>query len=393
MNKIINYLIIIALSIICVNESVYASYSACSIPYSYYNPVTGMCNLNPINIYTYANTTALSSINKYWYRNGWDVVQITYANVAGVATFSSDCAWGGAGNAGCQHPSWEWDTNPAIETLSYYTASGAYTDIYRCAAWDINEGYYIFNNFIFDVDCRYSSSLSSMCGNSVTYMNSFLPSVYMGYGFSCGYLGRTTISNSEFNVCPSGYSAYSTTISPASCTQIISAWGLATGIWNCTTTTTYECRKQTALGCPNGTALVAGVCVFNPSCPDGGTNINGVCEPICTSPRYPAGWVSLPSVSAGMPVRASDFAHIRNNIDLMRGDAALPYCSYSEPITGGVTHIKKTHLDELRTCISGVYSRCGVSVPVFTNTNIIGGETKVKAVDVQEIVNAVNNAP
>jgi len=118
---------------------------------------------------------------------------------------------------------------------------------------------------------------------------------------------------------------------------------------------------------------------------------------VCTSPRYPAGWVAFPdpTITAGSTqIKASHIITARTDINLMRADAGLAYCAWTDPtLTANSTKIRKVHLDELRACISQVYTTCSQAAPVFTDATISAGSTKIRKVHMDELRSATLNAP
>ena len=99
----------------------------------------------------------------------------------------------------------------------------------------------------------------------------------------------------------------------------------------------------------------------------------------------------LPSAPRrGDPIRARDFADLRDVIDWLREVSGLPAFRWSDPIlTPGITPIKLVHLIDLREAIETVYRATGQSTPRWTDPYPTAGVTPIKAAHLTELRAAV----
>ena len=102
----------------------------------------------------------------------------------------------------------------------------------------------------------------------------------------------------------------------------------------------------------------------------------------------------LPSAPRrGDPIRARDFADLRDVIDWLREAAGLPAFRWSDPVlTPGVTPIRLVHLIDLREAMESVYRANGWSTPRWTDPYPTAGVTPIKAVHLTELRAAVLTA-
>ena len=313
---------------VCTSGSYSPAYDLCTKPYAFscpsgygYNASTGRCEMQPVcpggtsfnritnrcevsatSITGYTQPIAgKTEIIKYKGRGdtstgisqysttppSLDALSFDFILQNGQVVLKQECAWGGAGNCGCDRPHWNgWcragtdltqtrsgNTLTVTATIfdwgtdwnSPYCASGyALTDDgnggYYCAGCPVTNTYYDYDLGQWVTYSYYS------CSDTVYYPN------YKGY--TTGAAASAALS--EFVSCPAGYTLTGPP-STSTCTTIVSQWGVQTGITDCTQAGLYSCSAPVN-ACNAGYTLSGSVCYQNPTCPSGSFDgANHVC--------------------------------------------------------------------------------------------------------------------
>ena len=232
----------------------------------------------------------------------------------GGMTLQSYCAWGGAGNNGCEYPNWNWRTDRHLEVTSSPSAAGIsfyfslWSQEHYCPAGTgtlVGKWLYDENsnpiNYVEDCELLTNSyqcmQLPAVDGDGNPYTYCGCPNGGVLDGTTCKVISTTTpslrdgakvedsgrldVANTDVFGCPSGYTTASTPIaSTAACQQIITTWGNATGIYDCNDYAKYNCTT-TVQACPAGTTDTGSSCssAATPlyTCQPGTTLVGSVC--------------------------------------------------------------------------------------------------------------------
>lgn len=90
----------------------------------------------------------------------------------------------------------------------------------------------------------------------------------------------------------------------------------------------------------------------------------------------------------GTAIRAVHMTELRSRIDALRVRFTLGAVSWTDPSLAGVT-AKAAHLTELRTALQQAYVAAGLPAPTFTDATVTAGSTRIRAVHIQELRDAV----
>ena len=274
-------------------------------PTGTYSSVTNRCEVPQSSTTGYSTpTTATTSITKYESRNHTatsitdfsassaglqDVVSFTFDVVNGEVVVQSECAWGGKGNCGCGSPNWNNDCGGITDLTNTYTGTtltSSATMFYGGGTADCCTDP-TYANLTSQSDPDSGSDTSFCSGTAMTTCDdgsgtgtlipcpaTEVPQQCPSY-YTSKYGAAAMADLSEFQSCPAG----TTTIAPlttATCTAIVSIWGKATGVEDCTDPGQYTCTKATT-ACPVGqTASPTGACILdstNPYCPTGNGSV------------------------------------------------------------------------------------------------------------------------
>ncbi len=241
-----------------------------------------------------------------------DTIQYTFDLVNGQVQLTDFCAWGGAGNNGCAYPNWNWDVSRKIvmaesrgggwvsETANlWYT--GQCCDQGGTPNW-VSDEYGTYLTCTGGYTCGYDGEGNYSCWNS-NYPVGTCPSSIAETSAVCA------ADISEFVSCPPG-STLTAPIGTAACTAILTTWGTATGLMDCSGANLYTCTSSIQ-ACPVGTTMNGGgSCdVANPTCAGG--NFDGVLD-VC--------WMAATKVCP----------------DGMLYDSAIGYCATPATCTNGL---------------------------------------------------------
>lgn len=305
---------------VCSSGSYSPAYDLCTKPYAFscpsgygYNASTGRCELQPVcpggtlfnritnrcevsatSITGYTQPIAgKTEIIKYKGRGdtstgvsqysttppSLDALSFDFILQNGQVVLKQECAWGGAGNCGCDRPHWNgWcragtdltqtgsgNTLTVTATIfdwsSYSCCPGGYQLV---SGWDADGGYYEY--------CQSGSIVSQTCWDpdsgtyyDCSYYPTTSPSTCYDKAYTTGAAASAALS--EFVSCPAGYTLTGPP-STSTCTTIVSQWGVQTGITDCTQAGLYSCSAPVN-ACNAGYTLSGSVCYQNPTCPSG----------------------------------------------------------------------------------------------------------------------------
>jgi conjugal transfer mating pair stabilization protein TraN len=265
----------------------------------YYNDVSKRCEVPAQTTTSYTNATqgvltetkyearghyATSSSDYTTAPSSLDVMQYLFTVSNGQVVLNTsvtgeplgECNWGGDGNCGCASPNWDYFCWNGVDITQTYigTTLSVYAHVWYYNTQDpqcLNPGYpYLYNSNVSGIGLpsyacyQYYNSYLGGYGASiaVTY-----PKAYDYYSNS----GSVCMADlSEFLSCPPGYTL-SPPLTQAQCQAVITEWGNATGVTQCTSPT-YNCEGTTT-ACPVGeTMSTTGGCAItgvNPYCPTG----------------------------------------------------------------------------------------------------------------------------
>jgi len=253
-----------------------------------YNDVTNKCEspLQTTTVYTQA-TSGPVTIDKYYARdnvptgasdykktaaevNTLDNVRMVFGVANGAVVLQSICAWGGAGNNGCDSPNWNWWLRLGVDLTKTYsgpnlTVEAKYfgADVVQTCPdptyptlvengtgpnWEILYGCQGagVESTCYDYD-TYAYSPCTLPGAIVASVPQYFNKYYDG-----GAKGIADLS--EFLSCPNGYSL-SNPLTASQCQDVKTLWGNNTGIQDCTNPA-YQCQGS-AQACPAGTTKTA----------------------------------------------------------------------------------------------------------------------------------------
>ncbi len=261
-----------------------------------YNSATNKCEVPATTITQYQQPiVTTTSITKYQQRglgntadpanatttrpSGLDIVRFEFGYSGGQVNLTSECAWGGAGNNGCDQPNWNWKywgtflsqstTNGTLTATAKICEPASYfcQDKVTCAPSGIAP------DIVVDTEGMTTCSFSCSDGG-VPVVNATCISF------------AASASLSEFQSCPAGTTP-TNPITNSQCSQLYTAWGVALGISDCNQSTTYTCA-QSVQACPVGTIQVGNSCqVSNPTCPGGNFEDHGLSGDLCWAPYVP----------------------------------------------------------------------------------------------------------
>jgi conjugal transfer mating pair stabilization protein TraN len=209
-----------------------------------------------------------------------DVMQYVFSVQNGEVVLTSECAWGGDGNCGCAKPNWD----------SFCWSGTNITSAYNGTTLTVTAQVYWYDTS--EPQCNNPSCPYLYCSNTLGPNTDC--SCYQYYTAGVGYYGNTTAVTypveysyavaglpasgtsscmadlSEFLGCPPGYTV-SPPLTQAQCQAVLTEWGNATGVTQCSSPE-YNCQGTTT-ACPVGETLsVSGGCAINgvnPYCPTG----------------------------------------------------------------------------------------------------------------------------
>lgn len=96
-----------------------------------------------------------------------------------------------------------------------------------------------------------------------------------------------------------------------------------------------------------------------------------------------------PLVAQVSSVDAAHLTELRLAVNAIRAAAGLPAATFTDTSPFSTTVIKASHCQELRTALNAARATLGLSSVTFTDASLVTGTTKVRAVHLQEIRNAV----
>jgi len=271
-----------------------------------------------------------------------DVLKFDFSVSSGQVNLNSFCAWGGNGMASCEYP--DWNHSRSRKIIVSEARSGNQLTVtaslnvptygpYYCTA---GTGTYY---------ASYYTGMYSMYNTCVTFTTStgfppvstphFTPAIRDQLGWTPVEAPTVVIADiSEFLICPSGYIA-TQPLDASSCNQVLTLWGNATGITDCTTPAQYSCTK-TITACPAGQTMNAqGSCdVANPTCPGGSFQDNGnvgdVCfmpyNPTCNDPAFAVQVPGQPDLCQSTAIHDCPSGYAWNGLPVAKCEA-VPVCS------------------------------------------------------------------
>jgi hypothetical protein len=96
-----------------------------------------------------------------------------------------------------------------------------------------------------------------------------------------------------------------------------------------------------------------------------------------------------PPVAMVTRIKAVHLTELRQAVNALRAVAALSPATFTDPAVSNATTIKAPHFQELRTALNQARVPLGLSSVTFTDATLVADTTKVRAVHVQELRNAV----
>jgi conjugal transfer mating pair stabilization protein TraN len=193
----------------------------------------------------------------------------------GQVVLKQECAWGGAGNCGCDRPHWNGWCRAGTD-LSQTRNGNTLTVVATIFDWsyDYNSpycdpGYTLFYDYDSGSPYCMGCPTQGYDWESGSYYTYYSCSGEVRYPASKSYTTGAAASAdlSEFVSCPAGYGL---TAPPTTtqCVTITTQWGNQTGITDCTQTGLYTCSAPVN-ACNAGYTLSGSVCYQNPTCPSG----------------------------------------------------------------------------------------------------------------------------
>lgn len=265
---------------------------------STYNAVLDNCTITPSTTTGYTQSTGPLTITKYEARGHLatsisdykttstgllDVTQYVFGISNGQVVLNSFCAWGGNGNGGCEFPDWNYSRSRkliATQTRSGNTLSVT-LDLYASVEYCPDASPVYYDPYSGSPYCiappAWTTCYDPYAGSYSCFVSTNYPPSY-AYTSFVEHSSSAMADISEFIKCPTGYNI-STPLNAASCTQVLTLWGNATGITDCSNPATYACTNSVQ-ACPSGTSMNAqGSCtIANPTCTGGNFNgANDVC--------------------------------------------------------------------------------------------------------------------
>lgn len=193
----------------------------------------------------------------------------------GQVVLKEECAWGGAGNCGCDRPHWNGWCRGGTDVTE--TRSGNTLTV-TATIFDLNYNYsspYCDPGYTLIYDSESSFPYCMGCPTqgydweSGSYYTYYTCSGNVSYPSSKSHTTGAAASAdlSEFVSCPAGYTL---TVPPTTeqCTTITTQWGNQTGITDCTQAGLYTCSAPVNV-CNAGYTLTGNLCYQNPTCPSG----------------------------------------------------------------------------------------------------------------------------
>ncbi|MBJ6724899.1 conjugal transfer protein TraN [Geomesophilobacter sediminis] len=255
-----------------------------------FNSITNRCETSATTITGYTQPiTGKTEIIKYKARGNTStgITQYSTSPLAldslsfdfilqnGQVVLKKECAWGGAGNCGCDRPHWNGWCRAGTD-LTQTRNGNTLTVVATIFDWNYDyyspycdPGYTLFYDY--DSGSPYCMGCPTQAYDweSGSYYTYYSCSGEVRYPASKSYTTGAAASAdlSEFVSCPAGYTLTSPP-SASTCTTIVSQWGVQTGITDCTQSGLYTCSAPVN-ACVAGYTLSGSVCYQNPTCPSG----------------------------------------------------------------------------------------------------------------------------
>jgi hypothetical protein len=100
-----------------------------------------------------------------------------------------------------------------------------------------------------------------------------------------------------------------------------------------------------------------------------------------------------PLVTGTTMIKVVHIAELRTAIAAARARNGVAPFTWGETVTANTTAIKAAHILELRTAINQIYTALQRTVPTYTDSSLVPGQTTPKAAHIQELRNAVTALP
>lgn len=301
-----------------------------------FSSVTNRCETSATSISAYAQpTSGVTSLMKYKARGdtsagisqysaappALDTLSFEFIVQNGQVVLKQECAWGGSGNCGnCATPNWNSRCRSGTELTQTRTGD---TLTVTATIFDLETDTYspyCDPGFTLFVD-EWSTSCRGCESQQIDPEYGYPYTVYncegtVRFPVSKNYTTGATASAdlSEFLSCPVGYTLTAPP-SAATCTAIVSQWGVQTGITDCAQAGLYTCAAPVN-ACSSGLTLSGTVCYQNPTCPGGSFDYGGhVCYTSYT-PTCPAGTVYDSSIGSCIVAATCNNGLLDGNFDV-----------------------------------------------------------------------------
>ncbi|HKR66056.1 MAG TPA: hypothetical protein VJZ00_20155 [Thermoanaerobaculia bacterium] len=96
-----------------------------------------------------------------------------------------------------------------------------------------------------------------------------------------------------------------------------------------------------------------------------------------------------PLIAQVTPVKAAHLTELRQAVNAIRATAGLPPATFTDPALSSAIAIQAAHCAELRSALTPARSSLGLGPPTFTDATLTATVTKVRAVHLQELRDAM----
>ena len=100
-----------------------------------------------------------------------------------------------------------------------------------------------------------------------------------------------------------------------------------------------------------------------------------------------------PLVAGTTMIKVVHVAELRTVVAMARARNGLGAFTWGDTVTANTTMVKAAHITELRTAINQIYTALGRTLPTYTDSTLVPGQTTPKVAHIQELRNAVTALP